>query len=288
VTLRQLLAGRGLVESPRWVGGRIWLSDWTAGEVLAVDADGNHDVVVRHASLPLCFDQLPGGRPVLVSNQARALLVVEADGTLSNYADLTPLSAFGCNDIVVDGRGNAYVNSGNFDFASGPPDAAVAPGFVALVRTDGSTSVVADDVSFPNGMAITADNRTLVVADSYRHCLVGFDIADDGTLSNRRVWADLGDGTPDGICLDAEDACWYADVPNANVVRVREGGRRVQTIELGVGGFACMLGGGDGRTLYIAAAEWHGMASMTGQVPFHGRLLATEVDVPGAGWPART
>ena len=288
MTLRQLLGGRGLVESPRWIGGRIWLSDWTAGEVLAVNADGSVDVVVQHTSLPLCFDLLPDRRPVLVSNQARALLAVEADGTLTTYADLAPLSAFGCNDIVVDGRGNSYVNSADFDFASGPPATAVAPGFVALVRPDGSASVVADDISFPNGMAVTADNRTLVVADSYRHCLVGFDIADDGTLSNRRVWADLGDGTPDGICLDAEDACWYADVPNAGVVRVREGGERTQAIELGVGGFACMLGGADGRTLYVAAAEWHGMASMTGEVPFHGRLLATEVDVPGAGWPTRS
>jgi sugar lactone lactonase YvrE len=288
VTLRQLLGDRGLVESPRWIGGRIWFSDWTAGEILAVNADGSHDVVVRHQSLPLCFDVLPDGRPVLVSNQARALLAVEGDGTLTTYADLAQLSPYGCNDIVVDGRGNAYVNSGNFDFAAGPPESEVAPGFVALVRPDGSVQVAAEDISFPNGMAVTADNRTLVVADSYRHCLVGFDIADDGTLSNRRVWAELGEGTPDGICLDVEDACWFADVPNANVVRVGEGGDRLQTLDLGVGGFACMLGGADGRTLYVVAAEWHGMASMSGQVPFRGRLLATEVDVPGAGWPART
>ena len=288
MTLRQLLDGRGLVESPRWVGGRIWLSDWTAGEILAVGADGSHEVIVRHTSLPLCFDVLPDGRPVLVSNQAKALVALAADGSLTTYADLAPLSPFGCNDIVVDGHGNCYVNSGNFDFAAGPPDTAVAPGFVAVVRPDGSATVVADDISFPNGMAVTADNNTLVVADSYRHCLVGFDIAGDGTLAHRRVWADLGDGTPDGICLDADDACWYADVPNENVVRVREGGERSQAIDLDVGGFACMLGGGDGRTLYVAAAEWHGMASMTGQVPFHGRLLATEVEVPGAGWPART
>ena len=138
-------------------------------------------------------------------------------------------------------------------------------------------------------------------ATAYRHWRIDYDgavatltmdVAEQGGLvpgyELKLNSYDLGDGTPDGICLDAEGACWYADVPNANVVRVREGGQRVQTIELGVGGFACMLGGGDGRTLYVAAAEWHGMASMSGQVPFHGRLLATEVDVPGAGWPART
>jgi sugar lactone lactonase YvrE len=287
--LRELVSGRGLVESPRWHAGRLWFADWTNGEILAVGPDGGCEVAVRHASLPLCFDHLPDGRVVLVSNQERALLTLEAEGSLARYADLAPLSSFGCNDIVIDGRGNTYVNSANFDFQAGPPDSAVAPGFVALVRPDASTSVVAQDIAFPNGMAVTADNSTLLVADSYRHCLIGFDIDADGTLSNRRVWADLGEGTPDGICLDAEDACWYADVPNRWVRRVRAGGAVVDTIELGeLGGFACMLGGDDARTLYVVAAEWHGMESMSGAKPFHGRLLATDVEVPGAGWPSRT
>jgi sugar lactone lactonase YvrE len=286
--LRYLVGERGLVESPRWHDGRLWFADWTNGEILAVTPEGESEVVVRHASLPLCFDRLPDGRAVLVSNSEHALLAVEADGSLSRYADVAQLSAQGCNDIVVDGRGNAYVNSPNFDFQSGPPDSAVAPGFVALVRPDGSASVVADDISFPNGMAVTADNATLVVADSYRHCLVGFDIDADGGLSNRQVWADLGPGTPDGICLDAEDACWYADVPNQWVRRVRAGGEVLDTVDLdGLGGFACMLGGDDGRTLFVVAAEWHGMESMTGAKPFNGRLLATDVEVAGAGWPAR-
>ena len=286
---RELVSGRGLVESPRWREGKLWFSDWTSGEILAVQPSGAHEVVVRHTSLPLCFDQLPDGRVVLVSNQEHGLLTVEDDGSLASYADLAPLSRFGCNDIVVDGRGNAYVNSANFEFQAGPPDTAVAPGFVALVRPDASTRIVARDIAFPNGMAVTADNSTLVVADSYRHCLLGFDIGADGTLSNRRIWADLGEGTPDGICLDADDACWYADVPNRWVRRVRAGGAVVQSVDLGdLGGFACMLGGDDARTLYVVAAEWHGMESMSGAKPFNGRLLAIEVDVPGAGWPART
>ncbi len=122
--LRQLVGDRGLVESPRWHDGRLWFADWTNGEILAVTADGACEVVVRHASLPLCFDRLPDGRAVLVSNSEHALLAVETDGSLTRYADLAPLSVHGCNDIVVDGRGNAYVNSPNFDFQSGPPDSA--------------------------------------------------------------------------------------------------------------------------------------------------------------------
>jgi sugar lactone lactonase YvrE len=283
-----LCAGLGLVESPRWHDGRLWFSDWIAGEIVAVDDTGTREVMVRHQSLPLCFDFLPDGRPVLVSNQAHALLTLESDGMLAQYADLSGLTAFGCNDIVVDGRGNAYVNSGNFEFAAGPPDGPVAPGFVALVTPDGSATVVAEDISFPNGMAVSADGQTLVVADSYRHHLVGYRIAADGTLSNRRVWADLGAAAPDGICLDAEGAAWYADVPHQHCVRVAEGGEVLDTVPLDRGGFACMLGGADGRSLYIVAARWPGMAGLTGDAPWDGQVLRTNVAVPGAGWPAAT
>ncbi|MFL6101573.1 MAG: SMP-30/gluconolactonase/LRE family protein, partial [Actinomycetales bacterium] len=218
-----LLSGLGLVESPRWHDGRLWFSDWINGQIIAVDDNGASEVVVRHQSLPMCFDFLPDGRLVLVSNQEMALMTLD-DGRLSTYADLSGLSPHGHNDIVVDGRGHAYVNSGNFDFASGPPKGDVQPGFVALVTPDGTARVVAEDIAFPNGMAVTADNRTLVVADSYRHELLGFDIQPDGTLAGRRTWADLGDAAPDGICLDASGAAWYADVPHQRCVRVREGG----------------------------------------------------------------
>lgn len=281
-----LCEGLGLVESPRWHAGRLWFSDWIAGEILAVDDTGTRDVVVRHQSLPLCFDFLPDGRAVLVSNQARTLLTLEADGRLEQYADLAALTEFGCNDIVVDGRGNAYVNSGNFEFAAGPPEGAVQPGFVALVTPDGAARVVATDIAFPNGMAVTADNATLVVADSYRHQLVGLTIETDGTLVDRRVWADLGEAAPDGICLDAEDAAWYADVPHECCVRVAEGGEVLDTVPLDRGGFACMLGGADGRSLYVVAAKWPGMAGLRGDAPWHGQVLRTRVAVPGAGWPA--
>jgi sugar lactone lactonase YvrE len=277
----------GLVESPRWHQGRLWFSDWIAGRIIAVDDAGASQLIVEHESLPLCFDFLPDGRPLLVSNQQRALLALEADGSLAAYADLSALSPFGCNDIVIDGHGNAYVNSGNFDFAAGPPDGPVQPGFVALVTPDGIARVVAEDIAFPNGMAVTADNRTLIVADSYRHQLVGYDIGPDARLSGRRVWAGLGDAAPDGICLDAEGAAWYADVPHQQCVRVAEGGEVLAKVSLDRGGFACMLGGTGGRSLYITAARWPGMAGLGGDAPWDGQILRTQVTVPGAGWPAR-
>jgi sugar lactone lactonase YvrE len=282
-----LRSGLGLVESPRWHDGRLWFSDWIAGEVIAIDDAGRSELVVRHTSLPLCFDFLPDGRPVLVSNQELAMLTVEGDGTLTRYADLSGLSRLGCNDIVVDGRGNAYVNSPNFEFSAGPPQGAVQPGFIALVTPDGRARVVAEDIAFPNGMAVTADNGTLVVADSYRHHLVGFDIAADGGLSGRRVWADLGEAAPDGICLDAEGAAWYADVPHQQCVRVAEGGEVLATVGLDRGGFACMLGGPRGQTLYVVAARWPGAAGLGQDVTWDGQVLRTDVEVPGAGWPAR-
>jgi sugar lactone lactonase YvrE len=282
-----LRTGLGLVESPRWHAGRLWFSDWIAGEIIAIDDTGRSELVVRHESLPLCFDFLPSGRLVLVSNQQMALLTLEDDGSLATYAQLSALSPFGFNDIVIDGRGNAYVNSGNFEFSAGPPPGAVQPGFVALVTSDGTARIVADDIAFPNGMAVTADNQTLVVADSYRHQLLGFDVGADGGLSGRRVWADLGDAAPDGICLDADGAAWYADVPHRQCVRVAEGGQRLATVSLDRGGFACMLGGTDAPGLYVVAARWPGMSGLRGGAVWEGQVLRVPVDVPGAGWPAR-
>jgi sugar lactone lactonase YvrE len=282
-----LLNGRGLVESPRWHQGRLWFSDWIAGEILAVDDTGAFEVMVRHASLPLCFDFLPDGRLALVSNQDRALLTLEPGGSLAQYADLSAVSAFGCNDIVIDGHGNAYVNSGNFDFVAGPPEGSVQPGFVALVTPDGAARMVAEDIAFPNGMAITPDNQTLVVADSYRHLLVAFDIASDGGLAGRRVWADLGEDAPDGICVDADGAVWYADVPHQRCTRVAEGGQVLSTVLLDRGVFACMLNATDPPYLYLVAARWPGVAALATHTDWDGQVLRTAVSVPGAGWPAR-
>ncbi len=174
---------------------------------------------------------------------------------------------------MVDGRGYAFVNSPNFDFAAGPPEGDVQPGVVGVVTPGREVRVVADDLAFPNGMAVSADGGTLVVADSYRHHLVGFAIADDGSLAERRVWADLGDHNPDGICLDADGAAWYADVPHQVCVRVAEGGEVLDTVDLDRGGFACMLGGAAVPALYVVAAVWPGAAGLMTHTEWDGQVL---------------
>ena len=277
--VRTLLAGRGLVESPRWHGDRLYFSDWSAGEVIAVDLAGRSEVIARVKSLPLCTAFLPDGRLVIVSSPDGRLVRREPDGTLVTHADL---GQPGWNDIVADGRGHIYVNRAGFNPTAGEE---FRPGFVHLVRADGEVRQVADDIAFPNGMAVTADNSTLIVADSYRHNLVAFDIDSDGGLSSRRIWAHVGDGVPDGICTDEQNAVWYADVPNQRCVRVAAGGAVLQTVELDRGGFACMLGGPRRTTLFIMAAEWQGMTEAQMVAPGSGQVLATDVDVPGAGWP---
>jgi sugar lactone lactonase YvrE len=155
---------------------------------------------------------------------------------------------------------------------------------VALVTPNGSAQQVADGVAFPNGMVVTPDNSTLILAESYGQRLTAFDIAADGSLSNRRVWADLDGDYPDGICLDADNAIWYADVPNRHCVRVREGGEVLQTIDLDRGCFACALGGADKRTLFMIANEWGGPESRAGGARM-GQVLMVDAPAPGAGWP---
>src|SRR4051794_10986489 len=192
--VRKLLGGRGLVESPRWHGDRLYFSDWSAGEVVAVGLDGASEVVARVESLPLCTAWLPDDRLVIVSSAEGRLLRREPDGTLVTHA---VLGRPGWNDIVADGRGNVYVNGAGSNPMSGE---AFRPGSVFLATADGAARQVAEDVAFPNGMAVTPDNSTLIVADSYRHHLLAFDIGADGSLAGRRVWAELGEGVPDGIC----------------------------------------------------------------------------------------
>ena len=276
-----LMTGIAFGESPRWHDGRLWFADWGAQELIAVDLEGSSEVVVRVPSFPFCVDWLPDGRLLIVSARDRLLLRREPDGSLATHADLSGLSDYPWNEIVVDGRGNAYVNNIGFDFPFGE----FAPGTVALLAPDGSVRQVADGVAFPNGMAVTPDNSTLIVAESYANKLTAFDIAEDGGLSNRRVWADLGDGVPDGLCLDAEGAVWYADVPNKRCVRVREGGEVSQTIDLDRGCFACMLGGPDGKTLFLVAQEWRGMQSAADEEERTGQILTAPAPAASAGWP---
>jgi sugar lactone lactonase YvrE len=273
-----LMSGLAFGESPRWHDGRLWLSDWGAQEVIAVDLEGKSEVITRIRSFPFCIDFLPDGRLLVVSADDQLLLRMEPDGSLVTHADLSGFSDYKWNDIATDGGGNAYVNNIGFEFPGGE----FATGIVALVTPDGSVRQVADGVSFPNGMVVTPDGSTLIVAESYGNRLTAFDIATDGGLTNRRVWAELGDGAPDGICLDAENAIWYGDVPNKRCVRVREAGEVLQTIELDHGCFACALGGPDNRTLFLVTTEWRGPTSM-GDGARSGQVLVVEAPAPGAG-----
>jgi sugar lactone lactonase YvrE len=275
-----LMTGITFGESPRWHDDRLWFSDWGTQEVIAVDREGRSEVIVRTPASPFSIDWLPDGHLLIISGPDGLLLRREPDGSLVTHADLSGLSDHSWNEIVVDGRGNAYVNNIGFDFAGGE----FAPGTVALLTPEGPARQVADGVAFPNGMAVTPDNSTLIVAESYASRLTAFEIAADGSLSGQRVWADLGDGVPDGICLDAEGAVWYADVPNKRCVRVREGGEVMQTIELDRGCFACMLGGIEGTTLFMVAQEWSGTES-TAEGERTGQLLTAPAPAPGAGWP---
>jgi sugar lactone lactonase YvrE len=276
-----LLTGVGFGESPRWHDGRLWLADWAAGEIVALEPGGAADVVVSvdFPAFPLCFDWLPDGSLLVVAGRQGRLLRREPDGSLVTHADLTGLAAPGLpwNEIVVDGRGCAYVNNTGFDFPGGE----FAPGTIAVLTPDGAARQVADGVAFPNGMAVTPDGSTLICAESYGRRLTAFDIGAEGGLSNRRAWADLGDGVPDGICVDAEGAVWYGDVPNRRCVRVREGGDVLQTIALDRGCFACAL---SETTLFMVATEWSGAAGMGGGERT-GQVLAAPAPAPRAGWP---
>jgi sugar lactone lactonase YvrE len=279
-TPKLLIDGLVFPESPRWRDGRLWVADWGAHEVIAVCLDGSSEVVAHVPSFPLCIDHLPDGRLLLVSAQEGVLLRRQEDGSLVTHADLTGLASHPWNDIVVDGRGNAYVNNIGFDFPGGD----FAAGTIALVTPDGSARHVADGVAFPNGMAVTPDNATLIVAESYASRLTMFDIAADGDLSNRRPWAEMPGAAPDGICLDADGAVWYGDVPNRRCVRVGEGGGVLDSIDLDRGCFACALGGDDGRTLFLVANEWSGTGGMASGTRA-GQVLTVRTSATGAGWP---
>jgi sugar lactone lactonase YvrE len=280
--LQTLMTGLVFGEQPRWHEERLWFSDWGTQEVIAVDLEGKSEVILRAPSFPCCVDWLPDGRVLVVSGRDGLLLRKEPDGSLVTHANLSGISDPPAgNELVVDGRGNAYVNGGGFDLMA---DEDFAPGIVALVAPDGSARQVADGIAFPNGMVVTPDNATLIVAESYANKLTAFDIAADGSLSNRRVWADLDRGVPDGLCLDAENAVWYGDVPNTRCVRVREGGEVLQTIDLDRGCFACALGAADRRTLFLIATKWSGPANMFDGPPT-GQVLTVQAPAPGAGWP---
>jgi sugar lactone lactonase YvrE len=275
---RVILSGLAYVESPRWHDDRLWFAHWGTDEVVAVGLDGKSEVVAHGpGGLGWSIDWLPDGR---LLTTGPGLMRHEPDGSEAPHADLSDLAG-DWNELVVDGRGNAYVNGGMFGPAEGGPS-----GVVALVTPDGGVRPVGEGLAFPNGMAVTPDNGTLIVAESWAEGLTAYDIAGDGTLSGRRVWAATPGDHPDGICLDADGAVWYADVGNRHSVRIREDGEVLETIGLDRGAFACMLGGPDGRTLFILAAEWRGFEHADGAIADRtGQVLVTDATAPHAGWP---
>ena len=282
---RVLLDGFGMGESPRWHDGRLSYSNWGTDEIVAVDLDGNAEVMGRGGGgSGWAVNWLPDGRMLVTGSE---LIRVER-GKRVRHADLSDILPYGCSEITIDGRGNAYVNSINFDFADFNEVIASghAPGKIALVTPDGEAREVADGLAFPNGMVVTPDNATLIVAESFARRLTAFDIGPDGRLSNRRSWADI---TGDGICLDADGAVWTSDVGPGDggiCLRVREGGEVLARIELDRPCYALMLGGQDGRTLFMVAQRWFGPDRMEELIAAKtGQILSARVGVPHAGWP---
>jgi sugar lactone lactonase YvrE len=274
-----LLEGFTFLEAPRWRDGKLWFSDFFGHRVLAMDAGGQLETVCEVPHQPSGLGWLPDGRMLVVSMTDRRVLRLEADG-LVEHADLSHLATFHTNDMVVDDQGRAYVGNFGSDLAAGGmPE----PAALILVTPDGQSRIVAEDLLFPNGSVITSDGRTLIVGESFGARMTAFDIAPDGSLSNRRLWAQLEGAIPDGCCIDAEGALWIASPPTREVLRVREGGETTDRISTDAMAIACMLGGDDRRTLYVLTAP-----SVDGpecETLRSARIESLEAEVPGAGLP---
>jgi sugar lactone lactonase YvrE len=277
-----LLSDLVIGESPRWHEDRLWFAHWGTGEIVAVDLEGNSEIVATgRPGLGWSIDWLPDGRLLVTGEE---LTRHEPDGSMVRHADLSSIDNTGWNEIVVDGRGNVYVNSVGFRFGAEE----FRPGAVALITPDGSVRQVADGIAFANGMVVTPDNSTLVIAESFAGALTAFDIGADGSLSNRRVWA--AGVAPDGICVDTDGAIWTGSGASS-CVRVGDGGELLERIELDGMPFACMLGGPGRKTLFVMVADWDrsadpgdNMARLT-TGPRTGQIVTVEAPAPGAGWP---
>ena len=271
--------GYVFLEGPRWHDGRLWVSDIWAHKVYGIEEDGRAEIAAEVPGRPSGLGFLPDGTPLIVSMHDRCVYRLE-HGVLQLHADLSRVASAEINDMVVDDQGRAYV--GNFGFnthenAEGP--------LADLIRVDpdGSASIAAEGFHFPNGAVITPDGKTLIIGETRANRLSAFDVAADGSLSNRRVWADLGENYPDGICLDAEGAVWVADPRNKETIRVKEGGDVTMRVSTGArGSFACMLGGDDRKTLYICTSGGSGPKAAERR---DGCIESIRVAVPGAGWP---
>jgi len=270
-------------EGPRWHDGRLWFSDMHAHQVRSLDpVSGEQRVELEVPTQPSGLGWRPDGTLLVVSMTDRRLLAVR-DGDAEVVADLSDVAPHHCNDMVVDARGRAYV--GNFGFDLHDPDADQRTTTLALVDVDGTVSVAADELFFPNGCVVTPDGGTLIVGESFSGWLTAFSIADDGTLHDRRPWARVRGATPDGICLDADGAVWMASPISHQVLRVAEGGEVLAEVRTSDERqpFACMLGGDDRRTLFVCTAFTSEPAEARAERA--GRIEAIEVDVPGTGLP---
>ncbi len=277
-----LATGLTFPEGPRWRDGWLWFSDMHEPAVMRVNLSGLLEVVVEVPGRPSGLGWLPDGRLLIVSMTDRRLVTLEADGSLAEYADLSSVATSDCNDMVVDERGRAYV--GNFGSELADLVNAPAPAALALVDAERRVRAVAKDLLFPNGSVITPDGRTLIVGESFGARLTAFDIAPDGSLDNRRVWAEAGGLLPDGCCLDAEGGIWVASPSDAReVLRVVEGGDITHRLRSDRTPSACMLGGDDRRTLFVCTAGSPDPVQAVARR--EGAIETVRVDVPGAGLP---
>jgi sugar lactone lactonase YvrE len=280
-------------EGPRWRDGKLWFSDMHTCQVMTVGLAGRAKTVVEVPGQPSGLGWARDGRLLIVSMTDRRLLRLDPGG-LTKVADLSALASYHCNDMVVDEQGRAYI--GNFGFNIFDRSAAQVLGQIILVTPDGTARMVADGMAFPNGSVITPDGRSLIVAETFAARLTAFDIAPDGSLFNRHIWAQFDDRgvaaslaelagrvSPDGICLDAEGAIWVASPQTAVMLRVRQGGEVTDRITVSTVPYACMLGGPDGRTLFILTAKTSHPQKALAQMS--GKIETIQVTVPGAGRP---
>lgn len=276
---RVVIDGLTFPEAPRWREGRLWFSDFYSHRVIAMSPDGRTETIVEVPGQPSGLGWLPDGDLLIVAMLERRVLRLGRGG-LATHGDLSGLAGGPCNDMVVARDGRAYVGNFGYDRHGGEAE---RPADLARVDPDGAIGIAAEGLAFPNGSVITPDGATLVVAETFGRCLTAWDIGADGGLSNRRLWADLGDNHPDGICLDADGAIWVADPRGNETFRVRQGGEVTHRIDTGNrGSYACMLGGEARRTLYICTNRASGPAAAEAR---QGRIEAVEVDVAGAGMP---
>ena len=274
-----ILDGLFFPEGPRWHKGKLWFSDMQGLQVMTVDTTGQAEKIVEVSGSPSGLGWLPDGRLQVVSMLDRRLLRLDDNG-LVEVADLNKLASFHCNDMVIDQKGRAYIGNFGFDYAANSP---VKPAEIVLVTPEGHARIVAENLLFPNGTVITPDGKTLIVAETFGNRLTAFDIESDGSLNNRRIWAELEGVFPDGICLDAAGAIWVAAPHPGEVMRVLEGGNISDRVTVSTRPYACMLGGDDRCTLFICTAG-SAIPDKVRVMP-GGKIETIEVEVPGAGLP---